>query len=339
MTLVPLTTRSALRAGTMKMLGRLKSGAKRYRRVLGFPSESFQTTFYWHSQHGFWSAPEPDRLVNRYWTAFGTSDPSEDRTHTLICELNSPREGINRRTAGVLLRDASGRFIVAHSGKIGGGRKGVGRQAFLDHFQGDLTEVEWPDGRVTEVAVIDAVDSPRFLSNLGDFVREIERIKRIVVDGTTDPSDPSTAIRAFTPEFHGTRREYRRTGTVRSTVDHGRIVNQLCEELAARRKKIGKTQQIDLAVLGRHGRLLVLFEVKPETTTTHIYQAVGQVMLHGANQETPPRRVIVVPNRPTGKTAAAMRRLDIEVLTFRRRGKSVTFDNLDAVLKGRRAHP
>src|SRR2546426_6326116 len=51
--------------------------------------------------------------------------------------FRSPKEGINRRCAGLFVRDDDdGAIYFTHSGKVGGGREGVGKSAFLSNYRG-----------------------------------------------------------------------------------------------------------------------------------------------------------------------------------------------------------
>ena len=74
--------------------------------------------------------PEP----NRYWNAFGLL--SSDHPSNIILEINFPLQGINRRIAGVFVRDTTtDEVLLLHRGGIGGGRQGVGKRAFLSWYK------------------------------------------------------------------------------------------------------------------------------------------------------------------------------------------------------------
>ena len=60
----------------------------------------------------------------------------------------------------------------------------------------------------------------------------------------------------------------------------------------------------------------VLFEVKTDLTTTSIYKGLGQLMLHGAQTDPPPRRILVVPGGPTSDTRVAFDRLGVRVVSY-----------------------
>jgi hypothetical protein len=102
----------------------------------------------------------------------------------LVCEVNSPFEGANRRVAGVFVRDSSGTLYLAHSGRVGGGRRGIGKEAFRAFFtDGDVREVQWPSGTVTETLVVGRLDDDRLPASVARFVRTVERFKQAVVGG------------------------------------------------------------------------------------------------------------------------------------------------------------
>ena len=61
----------------------------------------------------------------RFWNAFGIGRPRENKLAHIICEINYPNGGINKRVAAAWVEE-NGEYVLIHSGKIGGGRKGIG---------------------------------------------------------------------------------------------------------------------------------------------------------------------------------------------------------------------
>jgi hypothetical protein len=155
--------------------------------MVGWPGGNDTFTLYHHPAEGFWAVLEPDREVGRYWCALGTEDPIPSRMVGLVCEINSPFEGANRRVAGLFARDSSGTVYLAHSGRVGGGRRGIGKEAFRAFFtDGEVREVQWPSGTVTETLVVGRLDDDRLPASIARFVRTVEQFKVIAVQGDDD---------------------------------------------------------------------------------------------------------------------------------------------------------
>jgi hypothetical protein len=89
-------------------------------------------------------------IENRYWCTFGTGEPAEGVSLSIVCEVNIPIEGINRRVAGAFARDEAGLVCLLHGGKVGGGKARVGKETFLEYFtDGRRVPVRWHDGQET----------------------------------------------------------------------------------------------------------------------------------------------------------------------------------------------
>jgi hypothetical protein len=74
---------------------------------------------------------------NRYWNAMGIGNPFKDGS-TIIVEINPPKEGISLRVSGAFVEDSAGKIYLVHRGRVGGGRKGIGMNAFLSWYSAAL---------------------------------------------------------------------------------------------------------------------------------------------------------------------------------------------------------
>ncbi|MAB14145.1 MAG: hypothetical protein CMI59_09605 [Parvibaculum sp.] len=83
-----------------------------------------------------------------------------------------------------------------------------------------------------------------------------------------------------------------------------------------------------------HDRAMsVLFEVKASSDTQSLFTALGQLVVYGAGEATPPKRVLVCPAMPRDPLfRKAIDMLDVKVVTFTLKGKSVDFDGLKEAL-------
>lgn len=155
-------------------------------------------------------------------------------------------------------------------------------------------------------------------------------------DKSLDETPPNVARRnpdwTFTPEFEGTKKAYRPKGTIESFCDHGTVVGALHNELKALGRESFNTGKIDLFLADEQGRITHLLEIKTDQTTTSLYQALGQVMLHGALEHSSPLRILVLPGRVSADTASRLARLNTRVLTYEWNGSTPVFIDLGRVL-------
>ncbi|MCG3149860.1 MAG: hypothetical protein PCFJNLEI_03325 [Verrucomicrobiae bacterium] len=332
MTLIPLTDEKEIKGALDTLRARLKKGCKTYTRVIGWQGGNYETEVYWNSQERFWFTQETTREGGRYWCPFGTWDPVTHQNLKITVECNPPCDGVDRRCAGAFLTDGN-KIFIAHSGKIGGGREGIGKTAFVDSYpHGNWCEVRWPDGFENEMIVIGSIAGKRLPQQFSEFIREVRKFKRDIEAGEETP--PSDFEPGFSPEFEGKRKKYRISGDIESSCDHGKIVNQL--EKCLRKlgyNRIGKDQPRDIFLLSENNALELLFEIKPDVSTTAVYQGIGQLLYHSAVDGKAPRKIFVVPEKPKPKTQAVLDKLRIDVLTFGWNGETPVFHNLKGLLK------
>lgn len=118
---------------------------------------------------------------------------------------------------------------------------------------------------------------------------------------------------------------------IQSDGRHGVVVEALYNELKSIGKEGYNTKAVDLFLVDLSLKITHLFEVEIRPTTTSLYEAVGQVMFHGA-LESAPQRIVVLPASVEGDTAKRLDRLGIKVLHYRNRRGKPQFHNLEAVL-------
>jgi len=315
MSLVPLTERREITAAFRLMAERLKADTQAFDRKIGYHSGYVEHRVHWHSRHRFWCLFDPTYVETRYWCCYGTADPEDQTMLSITVETNSPYEGVNRRIGGVFVRDDEGRVYIAHSGKVGGGRPGIGKEAFWEFYGGsdDVETVGWPDGRTSGVIVIGRIDSEHLPVHIARFVHEVARFKAAATSGKT-VLRRERLRRIFAPEFEGSRRGYEPSGEIEARCDHGIVVNRLYETLTEAGHNAVNDRR-DLYILDG-GTVTHLFEVKTDLSTTSMYQGVGQLMLHAAALDLTPRRILVVPGQPNAATRRALDHLEIAVLAF-----------------------
>lgn len=136
---------------------------------------------YWRPEELVWGLFEVLESESKYWIAWGVENPDGNINITL--ETNPPLEGFSRRCSAAFLRDDKGRVVLGHSGRVGGGRRGIGKKAFLRYT--DLNSrmlVQWPDGKYTEYLRIGEIGGADLKTGVATFVHEVARFKAWAVE-------------------------------------------------------------------------------------------------------------------------------------------------------------
>jgi len=317
-----------------RMKAALKNGVRPIARRLGTKGGGGKEKHYWRPDLGIWVVMR--ELPNRYWNAFGIEDPGQPGSIDVVCEVNFPYNGVNRKIAAVLIEDAKGSLYVAHSGRIGGGREGIGKQSFWEHFRGGKpVPVTYPDGKDSDFIVLGRIGDKQLPRQLALFVHEVARIKALIASGDNPTSARAEATK-YTPEFAGMRKSYPLGGVVESESYHGLVVDALAKQLDAAKVAYGNDGARDMFIRDQHGWVKLLFEVKTDLSTTSIYGAVGQLMFHGAQVDRPPRRVAILPGVPDRRTRLVLSRLSIHTVSYQLDGDRVRFSGLTDILRGKR---
>ncbi len=299
----------------------------RLRRRVGHPGFSGEWDVTWHSDLGVWSLLDPGKDINRFWCCFGTEDASDREALNIAVEVNPPHEGTDGRIGGAFAWGPGGRIHLTHNGRIGGGRRGIGKRAFFESYRGDLVQMVHGD-KVLNVVDLGPIDSPNLPSRLAWYAAEVNRIKDLKFHGASPAAETPRADRvsteppAFTPEFSGSRAPFNVHATIEARADHGVVVDALAKSVTGLGYVVRNDRERDLFVLDDQDRLSVLFEVKTDVTTTSIYTAVGQLLLNRGIGADTARLILVIPGTPDDGTREVLCSLGIEVLTYHWRGRS-----------------
>lgn len=317
--------------GTLRrnLTGRVPSLVRR----LGWHGGNDEFKLFWHKRPGLWVSLLDDLKPSHYVCLYGTEDPTEDKMLPIVCQINPPFENWTRRCAGLFAQDVVGTVYYCHTGKIGGGRPGIGKTRFLASYAGDnREEVLWPDQKKGEVIVIGPIDSKWLVHHIHRFACEVERFKSapdLAGSGTTTASLSTS----FTPEFSGKRRIRKFKHRTEANCFHGYVVDGLKCELEERGHRVAKDVPRDLYTVSKRGtRMRVLFEVKTDVSTSSTYGAVGQLLLNASDQVPPPKLVLVLPDKPKKRFARALDRLGIAVLCYHWNKERPVFENIDTLL-------
>lgn len=301
-----------VRAATKAFRAQLATAAgKPVRHWVGFPSGSGLVKVWVLRDHRFFFCQFVDGdLENRYWNGFGLVMPEEARILPLVVEVNVPREGVDRLIGGVFLQGPRGEVYVGHRGRIGGGRKGVGKAAFWARYHAQAQPVLDDDS----VIVLGKLGSPRLPGDLATFVRTVDEIKRAATSSAA-PSDDDGDL-GFTPEFEGTK-SVEMSGRIEAQCHHGTIVRQLRDALVHLGWRAGNDRVRDLVGRPSPDARPVTFEVKTDTASQSIFTGVGQLVMHTRPIATGNAGVLVVPDDLSGDTEKLLATEGILVQRYR----------------------
>lgn len=151
-------------------------------RNVGDPGGNVDAKVTWHAEAGIWSLLDAEYLPTRFWCCCGVQNPNEVKSLDIAVEINQRREGTDLLVGGAFARDGDRRVHLCHNGKIGGGKRRVGRTAFFEHYGGELKKMTY-GSKIADVVDLGFISSPELIESLGRFAREIVRIKKKVAKG------------------------------------------------------------------------------------------------------------------------------------------------------------
>jgi hypothetical protein len=293
---------------------------------VGYQGYSETVTAYYSAKYNFWFTYQRNR--NRYWNAFGTGEPLAGKSNSITVEINFPYSGINRSVGGALAENDFGEMLILHRGKIGGGRRGIGKSLFLDQLRGyEFVKVD-DGGNESEVCVIGKISSRFLPKQLSDFIANIDRIKNFDLESGRKFSALNHF--KFSKEHYGKGKTKRSRDTVVNRV-HGIVVNSLARSVEARGLSVGNDRNRDLFAHKRN-RITTLFEIKVDSSTQSLYTAVGQLLVYSIPIKSPVRLVLVVPNELTKPVTERLYGLGIQILYYRWEEDEPVFDKIDMLL-------
>lgn len=279
---------------------------------IGWQGGNTWTKISWSNDLGLWWSFLDDRDGTvRYWRAFGIEEPrwGTNTSHAIKCEINSPFKNFSRRIGGAFASDNAGNAFLIHRGNIGGGKKGVGKNLFLDYSNAEKCIVRDPHGEV-EVALVGTLESKRFCKQVSEFVHDIAKIRSL---GNSEPKD--AVLKSYDPEYIG-QKKYRVVNTIVSNCDHGLLVDAMRKLLEKQDKKVSKDRYCDLYLLNTRGVPQTIFEFKTDDSLSSVYSAIGQLLFRSV-QWPSAKLVSVFPDTISNSVTAKLRQLEIHCVTYR----------------------
>lgn len=299
--------------------------------TLGHPGASQKARVAWSERLGVWFF---SRKVagSRYWNAFGIGRPEAGGAVAITCEINFPLCGIDRRTGGAFAQDRSGRVFVVHRGKLGGGRKGIGKSLFEDRYRG-VWEIMDDGGEETPVAVVGQLDSPRLARLVAQFVRKIAWIKERGADRSSQTELTFNEL-TLREELIGDRQcePERDTG---AECDRGLIARDLAAALKESGLRTGNDDTRDLLVLDGEGRIGAIFLILTGMADSGLYAGAMQLLINGLNHPEKPRLLLAIPGAPEEALRNHFRRLGIDLVRYTWQENRAVFPDLDPLFPRR----
>jgi hypothetical protein len=257
------------------------------------------------------------KISDKYWNSYGVGMPSKKGNNSITCEINYPLDGIYTQLAGGLAKNEDGEVILIHSGRIGGGRKGIGKTLFKDNYIGEIVEISIKN-RIHEYVPVGSLNSIRFANQVALFVKEIARIKELIK--TKPPAVPTDTAEkkiktTFNDEFWG-KKSITKIHSGVAICDHGLIVNSFKEFLQQKGLPVANDRQRDLYVI-KKGEIDTVYEFKTDINRQSVYSAIGQLMLNNVLLKPKPNYVLSLPIGLSDDIKEIIRSLDIELLEYK----------------------
>lgn len=156
-------------------------------RKLGFHGGNVDAELAWIGDERIWYSA-PSLAPNRWENGFGVEDPRDRPMLSITLWINPQKSGVDRRANAAFVRDDAGHVLLVHTGRLGGGKKGVGQRAFLEAFDGPRITV----GDRMFVVVAD-LESPSAVADIASYVRAVAAFKAEVGAVGDDGADPENA--------------------------------------------------------------------------------------------------------------------------------------------------
>jgi len=294
---------------------------------LGHQGAGFPAKVLWSKSLGIWKFSRAIKEV-RYWNAFGVGKPGASSVLSIASEINFPWAQIDRKTGGAFAEDAWGNVFVIHRGKIGGGKKGVGKSLFEHNYRGVWSFMEDGDS-LSQVAVIGALNSPRFALQAAQFVKKIEMLKSTAAPSTQTEMNFSEI--SFREDLVGSAPSSAEDEVI-SACDHDLVIGELAALLQRQKIKIGNDTENELfAVDTSENRISHIFEFLTDTKEKNVLAAAAKLLLQTSAAALNPMPVLVLPEDKINNYAQELQRINISVLGFRWQEEKVVFSGLEKI--------
>ncbi len=280
---------------------------------LSYRASGMSVEVTWVSDFEFWY-----ELGGSGSNSFGASRPSLTGSNAIACEMNFTSGRVDRRFGGVFAEGLDGTRYVLHRGRVGGGRKNVGKRGLVHSFIGRV--VEFIDGENISIGFpVVTLGGRNFPSQLSFFVHE--RFKEnIVVDKRY--ADVVVPRRFFLPPYLGRWNRKSRDPVDRS-FEHGLVIGTLANILIDRGVRVETDMRNDLTTLNRAGSVRTVYEVDVVRSLESVYASIGRLISASKRSKGRIKRVLVLPEArvmrdvESASIEGEARNLGIKILHYR----------------------
>lgn len=288
---------------------------------LGHQGASFPAKVFWVKRFNIWVFSRATKDA-RYWNAFGIGKPRAGNMLPITGEINFPWSGIDRKTGGAFARDLSGNVFVIHRGKIGGGKKGIGKSLFEHNYRGSWAFAEDGDA-VTQVAVIGMLNSPRFALQIANFIKKIELLKSTAVfSAQMEINFPEVTFREDRVGNPPPSEE----AVIDTSCDRDLIISNLAALLQRRKFKTGNDDNHELFLIDiSKNKMSHIFAIPADNRENNILAAAAKLLLQATSAEGNPLPILILPEEKTNPYAQLLQKIGITVLSFRLEDERIIF--------------
>lgn len=294
---------------------------------LGHQGASFTAKVSWSQKLGLWMFSQATREV-RYWNVFGLGKPQAGGHLPITAEINFPWAGIDRKTGAAFARDAWDRIFVIHRGKIGGGKKGIGKSLFEEYYRGVWAWMDDGDG-LSQVAVVGALDSRRLALQTAQFVEKIGRLK------STSALSLQTSLNFSEVSFHEElvgNPPPLAFDDVACACDRNLVVSRLAELLLHWKLRVGNDVNHDLFLVHPvSGKRSHVFAVCASGEESQVMSAAAKLLLQQAAGADHPAAILILPEEAVNFYIQHLQRIRIEVLAYRLEGERIILPDLGKI--------
>jgi len=297
---------------------------EKIRVALGHPGGAIEANVFWSDRLGIWMHQEKIS-GNRCGHAFGVGKPVKIASIPITCEINFPLRGIDRRMGGALSEDRRGRVFVVHRGKIGGGKKGVGKSLFDKYYRGTWAVMEDGDCETT-VALVGSLNSPRFVRQAVQFIRKVDAMKDLISRRSSQMEMAFDDVR-FREELIGAAYDPSGRYPV-SDCDHGITVSDLHAALKKKGIKTANDPLRDLFIVNATGQATTVFQILTDHSTTALNGGISALLLDNVDLTPKPLLIIVIPAGIDPTLKEKLKKIGIDTLEYEWREDCAIFPRL-----------
>ncbi|MCP1220360.1 hypothetical protein NKW45_00665 [Acetobacter orientalis] len=293
---------------------------------VGHPGGNADQTIYSNGNRLLWVAfggLTYDQPTLRYWNAFGVYD-SKNKAQNITVEINIPVDSNTAQVSGFFAKDSrTGDVFLMHSGRIGGGRPGIGKSAFLVWSKANLVEVADAQGQIRHGIIVGKINQIDFVQNIEKFVLNVKKFKDYVISDEVGRDGFNKKVQEFdryNKEFSG-KKWGERSSEFEYITYHGDIVQKIYEKRMGELQKdeeVFNSVPIDLFVK-KLGFITEIYEVKTGVGRQILYTAIGQLLTHSAIEGAEIKKFLVIPSaeKIPDDLIRAISFLDIQIYFFK----------------------